>query len=643
MWFRAILNALRSGLRRRSRRSSPGQSWPKLSVEALEDRTVPAFVAPVNHAVGSYPSAVAVGHFNADTTLDLVVTNSSSSSVSVLLGNSNGTFQPAQEYSTGTGPNSLAVGDIDDDGDDDVITSTQDGLSVLLCNGDGTFAPAQTLTAVANPLSVAVGDFNNDGNLDLGVTSNLYHGPYPYYDYYGNLYYSGFYTGEAHVLLGNGSGDFSLQSTTAISSSFTFGSAVGYLDGDSNLDMVTANADLNGVSVLLGNGSGGFSSVTDRYTGSYLVSVTVGDVDGDGHPDIVTPNFDLDNVSVLRGDGNGGFGAVQQYAAGSSPYSVAVGDFNGDHIRDLVTANLYGDNVSVLIGKGDGTFNVPLNSGTGSFPVSVVAGDFNGDGLDDVATANSDSSGTVSILLNAGNFPAANGPSITIGDVTLLEGNVETKLASFTVSLSAAPTQTITVNYSTANGTATTADSDYVLKSGTVTFNPGGPLTQTIDVTVNGDRRAEQNETFFVNLSGAPNAYITDAQGVATITDDEPRLTISNASVTEGNRGTKVITFTVTLSIAYDIPVTVDFATSDGSAKVSDNDYVAKSGTLTFNPGGPLTQTISITIIGDQKKEPTESFYVNLSNANNALILDALGVGTIFDNDNGNGSGKKSH
>src|SRR5262249_23785404 len=157
--------------------------------------------------------------------------------------------------------------------------------------------------------------------------------------------------------------------------------------------------------------------------------------------------------------------------------------------------------------------------------------------------------------------------------------------------------------YSTADGTATTANGDYVAKSGVLVFSPGGPLTQTIEVTVNGDRRDEPNESFFVNLSGAPNAYLVDAQGVVNITDAEPRLSIIGTSITEGNRGTKLLTFTVTLSFAYDAPVTVNFASSDGTATVANNDYRARAGTLTFNPGGPLTQTITITINGDRQRE----------------------------------------
>src|SRR5262249_30393889 len=151
---------------------------------------------------------------------DLVVANFSSSTISVLLGNGDGTFQTAKDYSTGSGPLSLAVGDLDGQPGDDIVTANLGDVSVLLNNGDGTFKSPQSVSiGDTSPLSVAVGDFDGNGNMDLGVTSNVYNvvryiGPYGYY------YYYGYYTGQANVLLGNGGGDFSLQSTTALNSGF---------------------------------------------------------------------------------------------------------------------------------------------------------------------------------------------------------------------------------------------------------------------------------------------------------------------------------------------------------------------------------------------------------------------------------------
>src|SRR5262249_53693092 len=154
---------------------------------------------------------------------------------------------------------------------------------------------------------------------------------------------------------------------------------------------------------------------------------------------------------------------------------------------------------------------------------------------------------------NNGNWPPVAPPpgvSIAIGDRTVAEGNTGTVAATFTVTLSAASTQPVTVAYATADGTATVG-SDYQAASGTLTFAPG-ETSKTITVRVNGDRLAEPNETFVVNLSSPTNATIAEGQGVGTILDDEPRISISDFTKAEGKKGqTTQFTFTVTLSAAY--------------------------------------------------------------------------------------------
>jgi probable HAF family extracellular repeat protein len=220
-------------------------------------------------------------------------------------------------------------------------------------------------------------------------------------------------------------------------------------------------------------------------------------------------------------------------------------------------------------------------------------------------------------------------PLISIGDVSVTEGNTGTRTATFTVTLSTSSTQPVTVAFATANGTAT-AGSDYTAQSGTVTFAPG-QRSATITVVVKGDTSGEPNETFQVNLSQPVGAVIADGQGVGTIVDDEPRLIIDNVSMQEGNSGTRLFVFTVTLSSPSTVPVTVNFATANGSAKAG-SDYTAQFGTLTFAPG-ETTGTISILVLGDRKRESNKTFFVNLSSAMGAFILDNQGVGTILNDD----------
>ena len=151
---------------------------------------------------------------------------------------------------------------------------------------------------------------------------------------------------------------------------------------------------------------------------------------------------------------------------------------------------------------------------------------------------------------------------------------------------------------------------------------------------VNGDRLPEPNETFVVNLSNLNYGVISDGQGLGTIVDDEPRITISDVTKREGRTGqTTLFTFTVTLSAAYDQAVTMSYRTADGTATTSDGDYVAKTGTLTFNPG-ETTKTITIVVKGDSKKEADETFYLDLfGNSSNSLFTKNRGLGTILNDD----------
>ncbi len=188
-------------------------------------------------------------------------------------------------------------------------------------------------------------------------------------------------------------------------------------------------------------------------------------------------------------------------------------------------------------------------------------------------------------------------PSLSINDVTLNEGNSGTTGFTFTVTLSSPSTETVTVGYGTADGTALQS-SDYQSASGTLTFAPG-VTSQTITVSANGDTTVESNETFYVKLTSASsNATIADGQGLATILNDDipplPSLSINSVSANEGDRGQTKFTFTVSLSAASSQTINVQYATQDGSA-LAGSDYKAASGTLSFTPG-VTSRTITVSI-----------------------------------------------
>ena len=218
-----------------------------------------------------------------------------------------------------------------------------------------------------------------------------------------------------------------------------------------------------------------------------------------------------------------------------------------------------------------------------------------------------------------------------VSDATLIEGNAGTQYAEVRVTLVAPSTRTVTVNYGTANGTAL-AGSDYQALSGKLTFAPG-QTSMSILVPVKGDRLGEGNENFLVKLHGAKNAKIADGTGVVTIVDDEPIVRISGGEAYEGNAGTTLLTFTVTLSAAYDQTVTVNYATQNGTA-IAGEDYLATSGMLTFAPG-ETTKTITVEVLGDTTPEPNETFSVNLSgaSANASIAAFYYASGGILDDD----------
>ncbi len=201
------------------RRGSLRVATLRPSLEVLDDRTLPGFLAPVESASGSSPQAVITADFNGDHVLDVAVANEYGSSVSVLLGKGNGTFRPALNATTGASPLSIAVGDFDADGKLDIATANLYDLSVLRGNGDGTFQAPASISLGSGSRSVAVGDFNGDGKLDLGVTSNLFVIDGYYYGYYGKMPYF-HYEGQANVLLGNGHGAFGAPNTTDLGVGF---------------------------------------------------------------------------------------------------------------------------------------------------------------------------------------------------------------------------------------------------------------------------------------------------------------------------------------------------------------------------------------------------------------------------------------
>jgi hypothetical protein len=222
-------------------------------------------------------------------------------------------------------------------------------------------------------------------------------------------------------------------------------------------------------------------------------------------------------------------------------------------------------------------------------------------------------------------------PSVSVNDINVTEGNGGIRTATFTVTLSAVSLDDVSVQYATANGTAT-SPSDFANASGTATITAGS-LSGTFSVDVIADTTPEVDETFLVNLTAPENATLGDAQGQATIVNDDlPQLSVNDVTVTEGNSATVQATFTVTMVPASSQTVTVNWATAANASATAGSDYTTASGSVSF-PAGQTTRTFTVNVLGDSIDEPNETFLVNLSNPANATLGDAQGVGTIADND----------
>ena len=219
---------------------------------------------------------------------------------------------------------------------------------------------------------------------------------------------------------------------------------------------------------------------------------------------------------------------------------------------------------------------------------------------------------------------------LRVSDTTLVEGNAGVKNAVAIVRLSAPSRELVMVDYNTRGETAI-AGSDYRAVSGKLTFIPG-QTRKSVRIPVIGDQLAEFDEAFFLKLHDAENARIADRWGVVTIMDNEPRISINDVSVTEGNCGTTPLTFTVSLSAPYDRPVTVNYATADGTASAG-NDYTAASGSLVFAAGRDEQNDH-----GCGQRQSTagsdKTFLVSLNTPNSyAGITKDVGVGTIINDE----------
>ncbi len=350
---------------------------------------------------GDLPWSLATADFNGDGIPDLAVANYSGGTVSILLGNGDGTFSQPAGITIGNTTFYVATGDFNGDGKPDLAVANGyygSVVSIFLGNGDGTFAPAPgSPIVVAGPFditeAIAVADFNGDGVLDLAAANDG----------------EGYDPSTVTILLGKGDGTFAAAATKPTVGESPTGITTGDFNGDGTPDLATANFHNNSVTILLGNGDGMFTEAAGSpiAVGNFPWTLSTADFNRDGKADLAVANNNYEQaapgtISVLLGTGDGTFtqAAGSPISMGHTPESAAVGDFNGDGIADLAVANNGDDTMSILLGAGDGTFT-PAAVGpisVGDFPQSTVTADFTGSGISDFAVGNENDN--VSVLLS---------------------------------------------------------------------------------------------------------------------------------------------------------------------------------------------------------------------------------------------------
>lgn len=330
-----------------------------------------------------------VGYFNNDNYLDIAVGNYDNCSVSTLIGNGDGTFQDQiiSFIANNAHPTAMAVGDFNNDNRlDIVVVNVDDGnIAVLLGKDDGTFMLQKVISTgtASDPSAAAVGLFNDDNILDIVITIGGT-------DKMGLLIGNGNGTFQATKTFSTGGG------------SGPSGIDIGDFNHDNRLDVVVSNWENTKVAVLLGLGNGTFRTQMSFSAGVVCVWIEVADFNGDSNLDLAVLNMNNNNVGVLLGIGNGTFLPQVTYPVGNSnsTYFFTVGDVNNDGRWDIVIPNSVENNVGILLGKGDGTFQaqITISAGPDSAPAGLAIADFNNDNRSDIVVVNYNT-GDIGILL----------------------------------------------------------------------------------------------------------------------------------------------------------------------------------------------------------------------------------------------------
>ena len=367
------------------------------SVSLLFNNGEGEFPEMVDYIVGKKPAGVVTDDFNNDGWPDIATSNYAGYEISVLLNRGTGYMRNSINYSLNDNSSSginLRTGDIDGDGDSDIVSlcSSLNHLEILRNDGDGTFAKYEEAIAGHSPVDLVLSDLDNDGDLDI-ATSNLF-------------------DGSVSVQANNGDGVFTTFDFYYVGG-WPRGISNGDIDNDGDNDIITANYLGGSLSIRYNDGSGNFPERYDRHIAVEPFAVIVEDFDKDGYLDLASADEGLFELVVIYNDGNGKFVEREKvsYSLGGYPYSILYHDFNGDGRKDLITSNNLQQSISILwnIGNETGDVFAPFvnYSFTNQHPFGLHYGDMDGDGDDDLLCTNlgfeSEPEHVVTIIWNNGN------------------------------------------------------------------------------------------------------------------------------------------------------------------------------------------------------------------------------------------------
>ncbi|MEG4535342.1 DUF4347 domain-containing protein, partial [Microcoleus sp. D2_18a_D3] len=631
----------------------PSSEAPQLALTETTLKTYSGVLGlspQVTFTTGTSPFSVSIGDFNLDGKPDLAVPNFSNDTASIFLNTTapnatTPTFATKVDFTTGTQPVSVSIGDFNLDGKPDLALGNflSNSASILLNTTatnatTPTFAPQVEFPSGFRPFSVSIGDFNGDGKPDLAVPNT-----YP--------------NNNAASILLNTTPTGATTPTFANAVQFSTGNrpysiSIGDINGDGKLDLAIANYNGNNASILLNTTATGaatptFAPQVEFPTGFRPFSVSIGDINLDGKPDLAVANVNSNSASILlnttaTGAATPTFAPQVEFPTGFRPFSVSIGDINLDGKPDLAVANVNSNSASILLnttatGAATPTFATKVDFPTGTSPRSLSIGDINGDGKPDLAVANTGSN-TASILLNytptvsiaAGTTPTETGPTTGTFNITL-----DTP----------APAGGIVVNFNTTGSTAATPG-HYSLTAGTnitaVTANTftiaAGATTAVLNAVPIDDAIVNPGETVQVNVTADPNNFnyfldpvAANTTGTLTITDNDfPTVNLSVSPVTSTETGTPVITVTGTASSAVVGDQTVNVALS-GTATAADFTTIPNIITI---PDGQTTGSFTVNVIDDPLVEGSETGTFTISTPSSGVTLGTTTTGNVAITDN---------